>query len=259
MKSVLLVALLAISTNLFAQESIPVGTVLPVELETSLSNKSAPGQLIEARIMQDVPIGNGSMIHAGAKVTGHVVTVARFGAVRGSEISLKFDQLVISHHTVMIRTNLRALASRLEVDDAGLPDTGPDRGTPPTAYTTTQVGSDEVVYRGGGHVMNTSEEVVGEPVPPDGVLARVLPNLKEGCRGQMSDNELPQALWIFSSDACGVYGYPHLKIINSGRGDPLGQIVLAADESKLNVRGGSAMLLRIISADQVALQAPRHS
>ena len=258
MKLVLLV-LLAVSTNAFAQESIPVGTVLPLKLETSLSNKSAPGQLIKARIMQDVPIGNGSMIHAGAKVTGHVVTVALNGAGKGSEISLTFDQLVISHHTVPIKTNLRALASTMEVDDAGLPDTGADRGTPPTAYTTTQVGSDQVVYRGGGHVMNTSEEVVGEPVPPDGVLARVLPNPKEGCRGQMSDNELPQALWIFSSDACGVYGYPHLRIINSGRNDPLGQIVLAADESKLHVRAGSAMLLRIFAADQVGLQGPKHS
>lgn len=258
MKLVLLV-LLAVSTNAFAQESIPVGTVLPLKLETSLSNKSAPGQLIKARIMQDVPIGNGSMIHAGAKVTGHVVTVAPNGAGKGSEISLIFDQLVISHHTVPIKTNLRALASTMEVDDAGLPVTGADRGTPPTAYTTTQVGSDQVVYRGGGHVMNTSEEVVGEPVPPDGVLARVLPNLKEGCRGQVSDDELPQALWIFSSDACGVYGYPHLRIINSGRNDPFGQIVLAADESKLHVRAGSAMLLRIIAADQVGLQGPKHS
>ena len=259
MKLILLVGLLAISTTVFAQRSIPVGTVLPVKLETSLSMKSTPGQLVKARIMQDVPIGNGSMIYAGAKVTGHVVTVAPNGAGRGSEISLTFDQLVISHHTVPIKTNLRALASTMEVDDAGLPDTGPDRGTPPTAYTTTQVGSDEVVYRGGGHVVNTSEEVVGEPVPPDGVLARVLPNLTEGCRGQMIDNELPQALWIFSSDACGVYGYPHLRIINSGRSDPLGQIVLAADQSKLNVRYGSAMLLRIIAADQVGLQAPKHS
>jgi hypothetical protein len=259
MKSILLVGLLAISTNVFAQESIPVGTILPVKLETSLSNKSAPGQLIKARVMQDVPIENGSMIHAGAKVTGHVVTVAPNGAGRGSEISLTFDQLLISDYTVPIKTNLRALASTMEVDDAGLPDTGPDRGTPYTAYTTTQVGGDEVVYRGGGHVMNTSEEVVGEPVPPDGVLARVLPNPKEGCRGQMTENELPQALWIFSSDACGVYGYPHLRIISSGSSDPLGQIVLAADESKLNVRGGSAMLLRIIAADQVGLRAPKRS
>ena len=259
MKSKLLAGLLVISTNVFAQESIPVGTVLPVKLETSLSNKSAPGQLIKARIMQDVPIGNGPMIHAGAKVTGHVVAVTPYSAGASAEISFKFDQLVTSHHSVPIKTNLRALASTMEVDDAALPDTGPDRGTPSTAYTTTQVGGDEIVYRGGGQVMNASEEVVGEPLPPDGVLARVLPNLQEGCRGQMSDNEPPQALWVFSSDACGVYGYPHLRIINSGRSNPLGQIVLAADQSELKVRGGGAMLLRIIAVDQPGAQASKHS
>lgn len=259
MKSMLLVTLLLIATNVSAQVSIPVGTVLPVNLETSLSNKSAPGQFVRARIMQDVPIGNGSTIHAGAKVMGHVIRVTPNSAGTSAEISFEFDQLVISHHTTPITADLRALASVLEVDDAGLPDTGPDRGTPPTAYTTTQVGGDEVVYRGGGHVVNTSNEVVGEPIPPDGVLARVEPNLARECRGAIGDHGAPQALWIFASDACGVYGYAHLKIMNSGRTEPLGQIVLATDNGELNIRAGSAMLLRIVATNQEGAKAPKHS
>lgn len=146
----------------------------------------------------------------------------------------------------------------LEVDDAQLPDTGPDRGTPSTAYTTVQVGGDEVVYRGGGHVMDESEDVVGEPIPPDGVLARARPNIVWGCRGQIGDNQQPQALWVFASDACGVYGYPGVKILNSGRDVPVGEIVLGAERGELNIRGGSGMLLRIVSLNSPGVQdSPR--
>lgn len=65
---------IAISTHLYTQESIPVGTVLLVRLETSLSNKSRPGRVLRATVMQDVPLANGTKIRAGATVTGQVVT-----------------------------------------------------------------------------------------------------------------------------------------------------------------------------------------
>ncbi|MGA7624548.1 MAG: hypothetical protein WCA91_13315 [Candidatus Acidiferrales bacterium] len=185
----------------------------------------------------------------GSQIKGKVVSVAPGADGKNAEITFEFDQLTNSHHTVHLMTNLRALASPLEVDDAELPDTGPDRGTPSTAYTTTQVGGDEVVYRGGGHVMNASE-VVGEPVPPDGVLVRVSPNLMEGCRGQVDDNQSPQALWVFASDACGVYGYSDVRILNSGRNVPRGQIVLKAERGDLNIRSGSGMLLRVIDSNK---------
>lgn len=245
MKSVLLVALLAVSTQLYAQDSIPTGTVLPVRLESSLSRNDVPGRLIEARIMQDVPLANGSKIPAGATVLGEVVNVPSNSTNPGAEIAFKFDRVVHSSHTIPVTTDLRALASFEEIDDARLPAMGPDRGTPPSAYTTVQVGGDEVVYRGGGHVMNASE-VVGEPVP-DGVLGRIRPNPLRGCRGEIGSTEPAQhALWVFASDACGVYGYPNLTILNSGRDNLLGEIVIAAVRGGLNIRGGSGMLLRVI-------------
>ena len=259
MKSILLVGILTISAPLYAQESIPVGTVLPVQLETSLSNKSEAGQIIRARLMQDVPLGNGEKVRAGAKVAGQVLKVTPASAGTNMTISFKFDHLIISGRTVPITTDIRGLASTLEVDEAQLPDTGPDRGTPSTAYTTVQVGGDEVVYRGGGHVYNASDVLVGEPVPPDGVLARVRSNLVGACRGQLNANEPPQALWVFSSDACGVYGYANVKILDSGRNAPLGQIVLGADGGKLNIRSGSGMLLRVVASSQPGAQIPRRS
>jgi hypothetical protein len=93
--------------------------------------------------------------------------------------------------------------------------------------------------------MNASE-VVGEPVF-DGVLVRVSANANQGCRGQINGNERLQALWVFASDACGLYGFSNITILNSGRDNPIGLIVLAAEQKDLNIRSGSGMLLRIIS------------
>jgi hypothetical protein len=245
MKPFLLVALLAFSTQVYAQESIPVGTVLPLRLESALSSKSTPGQPIKARVMQDVPLGQGSKIPAGAKVMGNVVKVTPNSKGAGAEISFKFDRVVFSHHAVPVTSDLRAMASMAEIDDALVPDMGPDRGTPPSAYTTVQVGGDEVVYRGGGHVMDASE-IAGEPAP-DGILARVRPNSIEGCRGELDPSQpAQQAFWVFSSDVCGVYGLANVKIVNSGRGNPAGQIVLASERGNLSIPGGSGLLLRVI-------------
>ena len=245
MKFVWLVALLAISTQLYAQDAIPAGTILPVRLESSLSKKSTPGQVVKARIMQDVPLADGSRIPAGATVLGQVVKVASNGTSPGTQITLKFDRVVSSNHSIPLTADLRALASIAEVDEAQVPDMGPDRGTPPSAYTTVQVGGNEVVYRGGGHVMDASQ-VVGEPVP-DGVLGRIRPNPLRGCRGEIgSKDPAQQALWVFASNACGVYGYANLKIVNSGRDNPLGEIVIAAERGGVNIPGGTGMLLRVI-------------
>ena len=66
----LLIALLLCSIALCAQEAIPAGTVLPARLNSSLdSHKSRPGQVITARIMQDVPLPGGK-IRAGAQLIG---------------------------------------------------------------------------------------------------------------------------------------------------------------------------------------------
>ena len=80
----LLIGLLVLSTGLFAQEAIPTGTVLPAQLKSSLdSRKSKPGQVITARLMQDVPLPAGGKIPAGAKVTGHISDVVPASGVRG--------------------------------------------------------------------------------------------------------------------------------------------------------------------------------
>lgn len=182
-------------------------------------------------------------LRAGARVTGHVVSVeARSDASSGARIALKIDSLVVKQYTFSIRADLRAIASPMEVNDAGVPTVGGDRGTPPSAYTTIQIGGD-VVYRGGGHVERHGT-IVGEPVS-DGVLVQVSANPEGGCRSDVDGNGWPQALWLFSSDACGVYGYTHMSIIDAGRTNADATIVLGSDKGQFEIRGGSGMLLRV--------------
>ncbi len=227
-----------------AQTSIPPGTVLAIQLNNSLSSrKSKPGQVITGRLMQDVPLESGSVIHSGAKVIGHVVDVSPAVNSGHAKISFALDAIQLRHATIPLTTNIRALASPLEIDDAQLPLYGGDRGTPSTAYTTVQIGG-EVVYRGGGPVAR-GETVVGKPVF-GGVLVTVRPPEGEPCRGTIDGNNQPQALWLFSSDACGVYGYPQVAISQAGRTNPVGEIVLSSTDNRdLNIRIGSGMLLRV--------------
>ena len=243
MKRILWISLIIFTAELFAQSTIPAGTILPVALNSSLnSRKVKAGQVITARVMQDVPLSPGSTIHAGAKVIGRVIGVKPANGTSGAQISLQFETLVAAKQRIPITTNLRALASMMAVEQAQLPETGPDRGTSENAWTTDQIGG-EVVYRGGGPVANGLRSV-GEPTT-NGVLVHVSGKPGTKCRGEIEGNDRLQALWVFSSDACGVYDFPDLAIVHAGRTNPVGEITLASDKGEVNVRAGSGMLLRV--------------
>jgi hypothetical protein len=232
-----------LTTGLFAQVAIPPGTILPVRLNSSLrSNKARPGQRISARIMQDLPLQNGSRIRAGAKVFGHVVAVTAATQTGRAQISLRFDTVKEGDRRLPVLTNLRALATMMDVEEAQIPEAGPDRGTSEDSWVTDQVGGD-VVYHGASVVSGFT--TVGRPVLGGGVLVNVSANPGFQCRGAISGNDRPQALWVFSSDACGVYGYPHVILAHAGRSDPVGEITLQANRGDLNIRSGSGLLLRV--------------
>ena len=243
MKTALLAGLLSIAAGLFGQNVIPAGTILPLRLNSSLnSRKSKPGQIITARLMQDVPLPSGARIRAGAKAIGSILEVDEAENRGGAKISLRFDTLEVAKRKIPITANLRALASMTEVQDAQLPASGPDRGTSESSWTTVQIGGD-VVYRGGGPVVR-GLQVVGVPAP-GGVLVRIASKPAAGCRGEIEGNDRPQALWVFSADACGVYGFPGVSIAHAGRTDPIGRMTLQVTEGELKIPAGSGMLLRV--------------
>ncbi len=240
---VLLAALMSLTPSLRAQSAIPAGTILPLQLNTSLNTKKIKaGQIVSARLMQEVPLPSGAKIRAGAKATGRILDVVSARDGSGARISFQFDSLQVAKRAVPITTNLRALASMREVEDAQIPQAGPDRGTSRYWWTTVQIGGD-VVYGEGGQVAR-GLDIVGTATA-DGTLGRPAPNPGMHCRGTISGNDHPQALWLFSANACGIYGFSDLAIVHAGRSSPVGQIALASAKGNISVHSGSGLLLRV--------------
>jgi hypothetical protein len=125
-------------------------------------------------------------------------------------------------------------------EGATLPTTGPDRGTPSVWWNTVQVGG-EGLY-GSGPLMR-GEQIVGRWVWGGGAVGQVEENGK--CRGEVAGNAREQSLWLFSTDACGVYGYSDVAIEHAGRTSPEGEITLTSTNPNLKIRAGSGILLRV--------------
>jgi hypothetical protein len=222
------------------------GTILPVRLNSTLSSaKCKKGQDITGRIMQDVPLSPGVRIKEGSKVLGHIVEVTPATRGTGGRISFQFDKLISSHQTISLTTSLRAIAGFMRIIEAETPPIGPGESDVFRWLTTVQVGGD-VVYGEGGPVTTgeNANQIVGKAVN-GGVLGRV--RAKEGtkCRGAIDGNDSPQALWVFSTDACGTYGLEQISIAHAGRTDPTGVIVLASASGSLKLQSGAGMLLRV--------------
>jgi hypothetical protein len=213
-------------------ELIPAGTIVPVTLNSNLrSDKSESGDAITATIMQDVPLGAGNTLRAGSKVTGHVIEAVTPG--RGSDesrISFQFDRIHFGNETVPITASLRALASVMEVDAVLVPKSG---GTEDYSgnWSLTQIGGDQVSYGQGGPVTLGSQAVATYTSP-----------------GVSAGGILPQALWLFSANAFGTYGFGHLQIARTGLTEPADEVTLTSNRKVLKVGKGSAMLLRVDSS-----------
>jgi hypothetical protein len=229
------------------ETTIPPGTILPIRLGSLSSEKSKKGDVIKARIMQDIPLENGSKLHAGSKVLGRVMDVSPAKPGQKASLTIKFDTILSGKESIPITTHLRALASTLEVEFAQVPPIGPGESDVYDWLTTVQIGG-EAVYGKGGQVYN-GDRIVGRSVY-DGVVAQVNEQPGTKCRGPVEGNNRPQAFWVFSSDACGTYGFPSLTISHAGRTDPQGEIVLVSEQGAIKIRSGSGMLLRVQASEE---------
>jgi hypothetical protein len=229
------------------ESKVPSGTILPIVLRTSFSfDKCRPGQILRGEIAQDVPLPNGSKIRKGSTVEGHIVEVTTATAANPAKVSIQFDKLFLAGQWFPVVTNLRAIAGFMTVLEASVPDEAPSEGTSYNWLPTTQIGGDSVYGVNGGPVMSAenASQLVGKSVG-DGVLARVRAKAGANCRGAINGNDNPQALWVFSTDACGVYGIDHLMIAHAGRTAPEGIIVLTSETSNVKLRSGDGLLLRL--------------
>jgi hypothetical protein len=226
--------------------TIPAGTILAASLDKTISSKDArAGLKISATLMQDAPLDGTNKLSRGTKIEGTVVSV-RSAADGREEVTLRFDELRRGHWSQPVTLSLRALAGMTEVENAKLPSPGNSFGESESAWTTTQIGGDTVL-RGGGKVV-ADREVIGTPTPY-GVLVPALPNKDRGCSGgAAAGNAKPQAFWLFSASACGIYGLPDVQIVKAGGGitDEAGTIVLSIQRGKLALGSGSGILLRVV-------------
>ena len=240
--------------NTQSAEPIPAGTILPVSLNSALrSDKNGSGTAIIATIMQDVPLGRGETLRKGSMLTGHVVEAITPG--RGSDesrISFQFDQVRLGNQTISITSNLRAVASRSAVFAAT-----PQLTSSEYVDNQVQIGGDQISYGSDGPVM-VGSHVVGK-YTNQGVLAYASEDLSASCHGMSANSGLPQAFWLFSVNACGSYGLGDLKIVQSGRTAPVGEVILASDGKAVNLSKGSAMLLRVDGSRPEAAQARQTS
>ena len=232
--------LLSFPVGILAQAALPSGTILPVSLDTTLNAaKAHPGETIKATVMQDVP---GTTIRRRAKVAGEVVEASAVKNGR-TQLEIRFDGVYAHGQLVPMKTNLRAIASLLAVDEAQIPEEMASRGMTPANWTTQQIGGEQF-YRGGP--VSSGMTTVGKTTQWGALdLPRTQPGMP--CRGAIGANNGAQAMWLFSSDACGVCGFANIRIEHAGRSDPWGTIVLTSTNGKLKLGSGTGLLLRVSS------------
>jgi hypothetical protein len=227
--------------------SLPVGTILPVRLDKTLSaDEAQAGQEIEGEIMQDVPLQDREKIRMRSRVSGTIVSVSQPAGGAGTQVSVRFNQIDNHGEIISMATSLRAIASYHEVNAALAPLNSANAGSPPGWADTVLIGGD-VRYGDGGEVVNRQKQKVGKGVS-GGVLVHVTAQPGSGCEGPINGDDTPQALWVFSSDACGVYGLPGIGIPHDGKSPPLGVITFAFTGSETKLDGFAGMLLRVVAA-----------
>jgi len=239
-----IVVLVLLAGSLSVAQQLPVGTILPVALSTSIiGEKAKPGERITGKLGQYV-IFEGTRLPRGTEVSGRILRVQGGPAGSPARVTFVFDTIRIEQRDVPITTSLRALASMQDVFEAELPTNAiDDYGSTIRDWNTTQVGG-QGVYRGDGIVME-GPEVVGKASMVGEVFGTPKTWPWSPCRSDQA-NTAVQSFWVFSTDACGVYGFDGLTLAHAGRSEPRGEIVLEFP-GKLRIRAGSGLLLMVVS------------
>lgn len=230
-----LAAAVLCSATMLAAQSLPAGTAIPIMLNSTLkSGDSKAGERIEGKLMQQLVLPSGMKIKSGSHVTGHVVSAEMAGAVW--RITVTFDSLQDQGRTIPLNVGLLAMAATESVFQAKTPIDAASTYESSYGWTTKQVGGD-VVFRGRGYIASP-EGKVGR-WNGSGAWGKLTPT---GDCPAADVNDQVQALWVFSTTACGVYGIADLKIAQAGSTPPIGQITLESTKDIL-IREGSGWLL----------------
>ena len=229
-----------------APSQIPVGLILPVTLDQTISLAQAhAGQPFEARIAQEIPLTKHDKILHRSRVTGSIVSVVKAPESTYVDLSLRFEKVEYRKEMIAIVASLRALASYEAVRTAQTPFAQADAGTPIGWADTTQIGGD-IRYGDGGEVRNLHKQSVGKGVL-GGVLVHVSASPGTECEGPIDGDDRLQALWVFSADACGIYGLPGVHATHNGKTAPKGIITLRFEKGDMKLDAFDAFLIRVVS------------
>ncbi len=143
---------------------------------------------------------------------------------------------------VAINTGLRAYATMELVAQARQPvNANGGNGTTVWDLNLSQIGG-QIAFTG-QQVVKAGDQVVGRIPQPGAVLAVPMANPQFGCAGP-GTNKSEQAFWVFSTNACGIYGDENMTLASGIGGTSPGQIVFKSPK-KITVRGGSGLLLQV--------------
>src|SRR5262249_48659740 len=119
---------------------IPLGTVLPVSLENTLSSKSmTKGDPLEGSIAQDVPLPNKDKIPSGSKIFGSVLSVV--SSEEGiASLTFRLDRIETKKESFAVVTGLRTLAPFTDIQSAQLSRQAGSESVSPQWATTWQIG-----------------------------------------------------------------------------------------------------------------------
>ena len=89
-----------------ASITLPAGTVLMVQMQDSVSSRSAPGTNFSARLQYDLVVGNVAAVKAGTVLYGQVISASQAGRAFGrSTLDIRLKQMVVNGAPVPIATS----------------------------------------------------------------------------------------------------------------------------------------------------------
>jgi hypothetical protein len=241
---VILAIVVALSPLRAAQpvQILPVGTFLPVLLNSSIdSDKDKVGEKLTAKLKQDLSLANGTTVKTGTEVFGHIVSLAPSYQGKPARIVFVFDGIKINGKQYPLTTSLRAAGSMMAVFQARQPiNSVAMDGSSSWDYNTRQIGGDVVFGR---KDVRSEAGTVGMSPEPGWVVGVPRANSEAGCPAP-EDKSL-QAFWLFSTNACGVYGddSSDMQISHQPADNKDGHITLVAPKRVLLRNGGGLLLV----------------
>jgi hypothetical protein len=199
------------------QQSVQAGTI-PVELAKSLdAKKLKQGDPVEARVVSELRMGDGTVIPRGSKVTGHITKAeARAKGDAQSQLGISFDQIVLKDgKDLPLKSSIQAVG-------------------PPPGFASVPQENDQQVPGA------AAPGPIGAGAPPAG-LGAPQPNLPSNPSAgttstQPSQNGQPAGAQI-TSQSTGVVGLHDLQLEPGS--------ILASGGKDVKLDAGSQVLLRV--------------